>query len=76
MSQRLPSLTSAELIRALEKAGFHIVRQTGSHVIMHKKGLLRPIPIPKHTTKELKRSLQNQIIKEAGFTIEEFGKFL
>jgi Predicted periplasmic or secreted lipoprotein len=74
VSQRLPSLTSAELIRALEQAGFHIVRQTGSHVIMHKKGF-SAFPVPKHT-KELKRSLQTQIIKEAGFAIEEFSKFL
>lgn len=75
MSQRLPALTPAELIRALQKAGFYVVRQTGSHVIMYKKGLLRPIPIPKHP-KEFKRSLQNRIIKEAGFTIEEFSRFL
>jgi len=75
VSQRLPALTPAELIRALQKGDFHVVRQTGSHVIMYKKGLLRSIPVPKHP-KELKRSLQNRIIKEAGFTIEEFSRFL
>ena len=75
MSQRLPALKPDELINALHKAGFYIVRQTGSHVIMHKEGLLRPIPVPKHA-KELKRGLQSRIIKEAGFTIEEFSKFL
>jgi len=75
LSQRLPALTPADLIKAFQKAGFHIVRQTGSHVIMYTKGLLRPIPIPKHA-KKLKRSLQNRIIKEAGFTLEEFSKFL
>jgi len=75
MSQRLPTLTPAELIRALERAGFNIVRQTGSHVIMHKEGLLRPIAIPKHP-KALKRNLQHRIIKEAGFTGDEFSGFL
>ena len=75
MSQRLPSLTPVELIKAFQKAGFHIVRQSGSHVIMYKEGLPRPIPIPKHP-KALKRSLQSRIIKEAGFTIEEFSKFM
>ena len=68
-------MTPAELIRALERAGFNIVRQTGSHVIMHKEGLRRPIAIPRHP-KALKRSLQHRIIKEAGFTAEEFSSFL
>ena len=75
MSQRLPSLTSAELIKAFQKAGFRIVRQTGSHAIMYKEGLPRPVPVPMHARK-LKRTLQNRIIKEAGFTPEEFSKFL
>ncbi len=75
MSQRLPTLTPAELIKTLEKAGFNIVQQSGSHVIMHKEGLLRPIAIPKHP-KALKRNLQHRIIKEAGFTAKEFSSFL
>ena len=75
MSQRLPALKPAEMIKALEKAGFHVVRQTGSHMIMYEEGLPRPVPVPRHP-KELKRSLQATIIKEAGFTTAEFCKFL
>jgi predicted RNA binding protein YcfA (HicA-like mRNA interferase family) len=63
------------MIRALEKAGFYVVRQTSSHVIMYKEGLTRPIPIPRHA-KALKRGLQLRIIKEAGLTPKEFSKFL
>lgn len=75
MAQKLPVLKTEEMIKALEKAGLSIVRQTGSHVIMHKQGLPRPVPVPKHA-KELKRKLQNKIIKEAGLTPEEFSRFL
>ncbi len=75
MSGGLPALRPDELIKALEKAGFHVVRQSGGHVIMYKKGLPRPIPVPKHP-KELKRALQNKIIKEAGITPGELKKFL
>ena len=75
MTDKLPILKPAEMIKALEKAGFIIVRTTGSHVIMWKEGLLRPIPIPLHS-KELKRSLQTKIIKEAGFTHDQFAVFL
>jgi len=75
MGQKLPALTPAAMVRALQKAGFRVVRQSGSHVIMYKEGLPRPIPVPVHS-KELKHNLQNRIIKEAGLTIEEFRKFL
>ena len=75
MAQKLPALKPAEMIKALEKAGFQIVRQTGSHVIMWKEDLPRPIPIPRHA-RELKRNLQNRLIKQAGFTPEEFRNLL
>jgi predicted RNA binding protein YcfA (HicA-like mRNA interferase family) len=75
MSDKLPALTPDEMIMALKKAGFIIVRQTGGHIILHKNGLLRPIPVPKHPG-NLKRSLQNKIIREAGLTNEEFKTYL
>ena len=75
MGKELPALRPAEIIRALEKAGFFVVRQSGSHVIMYKAGLPRPIPVPKHPG-ALKKSLQERIIKEAGMTATEFRKFL
>jgi predicted RNA binding protein YcfA (HicA-like mRNA interferase family) len=75
MSQKIPILKPAEMVKALEKAGFYIVRKTGGHLIMYKNGLIRPIPIPIHP-RELKRNLQNHIIKEAGLTSEEFLKLL
>jgi predicted RNA binding protein YcfA (HicA-like mRNA interferase family) len=72
---KLPSLKPAELVKAFEKAGFTIIRQTGSHVILWKDGLPRTIPIPLHV-KSLKRALQSKIIKEAGFTEDEFKEYL
>jgi predicted RNA binding protein YcfA (HicA-like mRNA interferase family) len=75
MIPRLSTLRPAEMIKALEKAGLFVARQTGSHVIMYKEGLPRPIPVPRHP-KGLKWSLQYKIIKEAGLTPEEFSKFL
>jgi predicted RNA binding protein YcfA (HicA-like mRNA interferase family) len=75
MGQRLPALQPAEMVRALEKAGFYAVRHTGSHVIMYKEGLHRPVPVPIHSG-ELKRRLQSRIIKQAGLTTEEFSTLL
>jgi predicted RNA binding protein YcfA (HicA-like mRNA interferase family) len=75
MPQKLPALKPAEMIKALDKAGFKIVRQTGSHAIMWKPGLKRPIPVPIHQ-KELKRTFQTKIIKQAGLTPEQFRDLL
>jgi predicted RNA binding protein YcfA (HicA-like mRNA interferase family) len=33
VTERLPRITAAEVIRALERAGFSLVRQSGSHKI-------------------------------------------
>ena len=75
MTQRLPSLKPEEMVRALRKAGLYVVRETGTHIIMHKQGLPRPIPIPRHV-RSLKRGLQAKIMKEAGLTPEEFSDLL
>ncbi|TLY23608.1 MAG: addiction module toxin, HicA family [Nitrospirae bacterium] len=70
---RLPALTSRELIRALERAGFQEHRQRGSHKIF-KKGTLR-ITVPVHSG-DLKKGTVRSIIEQAGFTVEEFIELL
>ena len=75
MAQKLPLLKPAEMIRTLEKAGFQIVRQTGSHVIMWKSGQIRPLSIPRHPG-QLKRNLQNSLVKQSGMTLDEFREIL
>ncbi len=75
MTKELPAIKPGELIKALEKAGLYIVRQSGSHVIMYREGLPRPVPVPKHA-KEIKRGLLRKIVKEAGLTPDEFNTFL
>jgi predicted RNA binding protein YcfA (HicA-like mRNA interferase family) len=72
--KKLKNLRPTELIAALKRAGFVEKRQTGSHVILLKPGL-RSIPVPVHPG-TLKKALQESIIKQAGYTAEEFEKFL
>jgi len=51
---RLPVLRASELIRALEKAGFQVVRQKGSHVRMkHPDG--RVVIVPVHSGQDIGR---------------------
>jgi predicted RNA binding protein YcfA (HicA-like mRNA interferase family) len=64
-----------KIIKVLEKTGFKIIRQKGSHVIMmNEKGVRVVIPV--HTGKDVKPGLIRAIIKEAGLKREEFFKLL
>ncbi|WP_245860303.1 type II toxin-antitoxin system HicA family toxin [Methanosarcina spelaei] len=42
---KLPSVSGKKLIRALEKLGFVVVRQKGSHVILQKGSNLFTVPL-------------------------------
>jgi predicted RNA binding protein YcfA (HicA-like mRNA interferase family) len=57
---RLPALKSQEVIRALEDAGFRIVRQRGSHVRMkHPDG--RVVTVPVHIGQDIGHGLLRKI---------------
>ena len=69
---RLPLLSWREVVKALEKAGFQVARQKGSHLILVKDEYI--VPVPKH--EQIKRGLLMAIITESGLTKEEFLKLL
>ena len=72
---RLPVLSGRDVIKALQKAGFEIHHQTGSHVILKQA---RPphlrLSVPNHKT--IKRGLLRAIVREAGLMREQFEKLL
>jgi predicted RNA binding protein YcfA (HicA-like mRNA interferase family) len=63
--------TTRELLRFLRQRGYKEVRQTGSHLILEhpEKNML---VIPVHRGKDLPRGLFLRILKDAGFTLEDF----
>jgi len=64
-----------KIIKALERAGFKVVRKKGSHVIMiNDKGTR--IVVPVHPRKDVKPGLVRAIIKETGLSREDFLKLL
>ena len=71
---RLPSLKPKELIRVFRRLGFVVDHQTGSHVVLrHPDGRRTVIAIH---ARELKRGTLLGIIKQAGYTSEEFLQWL
>ena len=76
MKQNLPAIRPKQLIRTLERAGFIVGRVTGSHYIL--KHPARPtlrVTVPFHNH-DLKRGTLQSIVKQAGFTNEEFLELL
>jgi len=56
VSPRLPSLTGSEVVAVLQRHGFAVVRQSGSHVILrHTDG--RRTTVPVHAGRDLGRGL-------------------
>jgi predicted RNA binding protein YcfA (HicA-like mRNA interferase family) len=72
---RLPTLTARKLIQALEKAGFVLVRQRGSHYQMKRGSDGRRTTIPVHGD-DINRSLLKLILKQAGLGEDEFRELL
>lgn len=71
---RLPALTAGEVLRALQRAGFVIVRTSGSHHrLVHTDDPSRATAVSVHAGKTLRRGTLHGIIKQAGLTVGEFG---
>ena len=69
---KVPSISYIKVINALQRAGFIVVRQKGSHVRLQKRAddEIIKITVPAH--KPIKRSTLFHIIKSAGLTVDEF----
>ena len=68
-----PRVSGREAICALQRAGFIIKRQSGSHVIMrHSNDLDRRCIVPLHGSKIIKPGTFHSILKGAKISVEEF----
>lgn len=67
---RLPVVSGAQCVRALEKIGFVVYRQRGSHITLIRTQPPAQTTIPNH--RELDRGTLRAIIRQAGLTVEEF----
>ena len=75
MSQRLPRVTADEVIRVIEKVGFTLARQSGSHRI-YKSSAGKRITVPYHKGKILHPKILASILKDADLSREEFKNLL
>jgi predicted RNA binding protein YcfA (HicA-like mRNA interferase family) len=75
MSGKLPALTGAEVVQALERGGFAVVRTRGSHrFLRHSDG--RTTVVPVHAGETLGPGLMTKILRDAGLDREQFRGLL
>ena len=71
MNPRLPRVTGAEVVAALKRTGFEIVRIKGSHhFLRHPDG--RTTVVPVHTGETIGPGLLTKILRDAELSREEF----
>ena len=68
---KVPGVNHLDAVRALEKAGFGVVRQ-GTHIVMTDG--VRILTIPRHTP--VNAYTMGGIVRDAGLTVDEFRKLL
>ena len=73
---KLPVVSGKELIKVLEKAGFVVLRQKGSHVSMEKRerDVCWKTIVPMH--REVRPGTLHDILKQSGLTRDDLIKLL
>jgi len=72
---RAPRLTGSELIAALGKAGFGVLRIKGSHhFLRHPDG--RSTVVPAHSGETVGPGLLHKILRDCQMTVEQLSVFL
>lgn len=70
MTEKFPRLTAKEIIAVLERNGFILSRQSGSHRIYKNKEGKR-VTVPFHGSKTLHPKVLKSILRDAGIGAEE-----
>ena len=67
---KLPRLTARQIITVLEKAGFSLTRQSGSHMI-YKNAAGKRATVPFHASKILHPKVLKSIMRDADLTLDD-----
>jgi predicted RNA binding protein YcfA (HicA-like mRNA interferase family) len=73
---KVPSLNYQQVIKALRRDGWIVIRQRGSHIRLQKRlpNEMLKIIVPAH--RPIKRSTLSHILKQARLSVSEFNDLL
>lgn len=72
---KLPRVTARQIVGALEKFGFALARQSGSHMI-YKNATGKRVTVPFHTSRILHPKILKSILRDADLSVEDLEKLL
>lgn len=67
---KLSPVSARDCIRALQRIGFKVDRQSGSHITLMRDDPAGRVTVPNH--RELKIGMLRRIIRDADLTVDEF----
>lgn len=76
MSDKLPRVTAREVLRALQRDGWHQVRQHGSHVQLKHPTKPGRVTVAIHSGRIVPVGILNNIMDAAGLSVGEFTDLL
>jgi predicted RNA binding protein YcfA (HicA-like mRNA interferase family) len=72
---KLPRLTARQIIAVLEKVGFSLARQSGSHMV-YKNSAGKRATVPFHASKIPHPKVLRNILRDAELTVEKLQELL
>lgn len=72
----VPSLPYEQVIRALQRDGWVVVRQRGSHIRLQKHTSTDTLKLTIPAHRPIKRTTLSHILKQAKLTVEDFNKLV
>ena len=71
---RLSPVSWRVLVRVFERDGYEVDRMSGSHIVMAKPGITRPLVIPRH--REVKVPIIRNNLRTAGMSLDRYFELL
>jgi predicted RNA binding protein YcfA (HicA-like mRNA interferase family) len=69
---RMPQVSARDLVRFLKSQGFAPDRQSGAHLTLRHETRNVTVTVPVHTGADVGRGLAVRVLKDAGFSVEDY----
>ena len=67
---KLPQISGRECVATLQRVGYYIKRQQGSHIILRRDDPFAQLVVPDHKT--IDRGTLRAIIRQSGLSVDQF----
>jgi predicted RNA binding protein YcfA (HicA-like mRNA interferase family) len=75
--RKLSGLSGRQIVQALERGGFELIRVRGSHHMLRRPGFPKTkVIVPVHGSQTTPPGTVRSIIEQSGLTVEEFISLL